>query len=127
VVTCQETDVVGAVALNQVVVLLVRERLDRGGVEALASLAQREVHGELPHDGLARPCGGGDQDAVAVLDLPAGPDLEVVEPEGVEVHELRDGGVGPRGPELRVRLGGGSHANTFTASGTHSTVRGNAP
>ena len=44
---------VRAVAAHQVTVLLVGQRLDRRGVEALAPGGQGQVHGELPDHGLA--------------------------------------------------------------------------
>ena len=42
VVTGQQPDAGGAVPLHQVGILLVRQRLDRGGVEALAAVRERE-------------------------------------------------------------------------------------
>ncbi len=53
VVAGEQPDVLGPVAAYKIVVLLVGERLDRRGVEALAALLQGEVDGELAHDGLA--------------------------------------------------------------------------
>ena len=53
---------------DEVVVLLVRQRLDRGGVEGLAPRGEGQVHRELPDDGLARPRRGRDEHALAVLD-----------------------------------------------------------
>jgi hypothetical protein len=50
------------------------------------------VDRELTDQGLARPGGGRDQDAVARLELLAGPDLEPVEVEVVEGGEVREEG-----------------------------------
>src|SRR5664280_734756 len=72
VVAGQQSDRRLAVAGDQVGVLLVRQRLDRRGVEALAAVAQRQVHGELADDGLAGAGGGGDQDALPRLQRPTG-------------------------------------------------------
>src|SRR2546429_9340910 len=80
---------------HQVGVLLVGQRLDRGRVEALTPLAEREVDGELPDHRLARPGGRGDQYARAVLDRSARAYLEVVELEvhaGSELGQLWIGG-----------------------------------
>ena len=44
-VTGQETDLVGPVAFDQIVVLLVGQRLDRGGVERLATRRQGQMDG----------------------------------------------------------------------------------
>ena len=53
VVAGEQAHRVAVVALDEVVVLLVRQRLDRRGVEALAALLERQVHRVLAHDGLA--------------------------------------------------------------------------
>lgn len=53
VVTGEEADLGGAVAPDEVGVLLVRQRLDGCRVEALAALGEGEVDGELADDGLA--------------------------------------------------------------------------
>ena len=94
VVAGEQADLVGAVALGQVVVLLVGEGLDRRGVEALAALGEGQVDGELADDGLARAGRGGDEDAAAVLQRLACLDLEGVEAELVQLAELCEcGGV----------------------------------
>ena len=54
VVAGQQADLGRPVAPDQIGVLLVGQRLDRGGVEALAPLGQRQVHRELPDHRLAR-------------------------------------------------------------------------
>src|SRR5664280_908635 len=88
VVAGQQSDRRLAVAGDQVGVLLVRQRLDRRGVEALAAVAQRQVHGELADDGLAGAGGGGDQDALPRLQRPTGLRLEVVQREAVAGGEI---------------------------------------
>ncbi len=93
VVAGQQADLLGAVAGHQVVVLLVRQGLDRRRVEGLASGRQGQVHRELADDGLARPGRGGDEHAAALLDLLAGPHLEVVEGEVVVGGEVAEDGV----------------------------------
>ena len=75
------------VAADQVGVLLVGQRLDRRGVEALAALGQGQVHGELADDGLARAGRRRDQHAVAALQRVAGLDLEVVKVKVIELPE----------------------------------------
>src|SRR5262249_25820474 len=117
----EEAQALGAVAGDEVVVLLVRQRLDRGGVERLAAGLEREVDRELAHDRLAGPGGSRDQDALAVLDDAAGAQLEVVQAELVETGERAEDRV-RRGVRAR-----GGHANTVSAPGAHSTVRGSAP
>src|SRR5699024_11182846 len=94
VVPGQQSDLFDAVALDQVVELLVGQRLDRCGVEAFGALTQRLVHGELADHGLTGPGGSGHQNAVAVLQFLARPDLERVEIEPVETLEGLDGRTG---------------------------------
>jgi hypothetical protein len=53
------------VAGHEVAELLVREGLQRGGVERLAARAQGQPDGELPHHRLAGTGRGGDQGALA--------------------------------------------------------------
>jgi hypothetical protein len=53
VVAGEQAHRVAVVALDEVVVLLVRQRLDRRGVEALAALLEGQMHRVLAHDGLA--------------------------------------------------------------------------
>ena len=79
----------GAVAADQVGVLLVRQRLDRRGVEALAALCQREVHGELADDRLAGAGRRRDQHAVPGVQRPARGQLEFVEFKAVQLLEGR--------------------------------------
>ncbi len=108
VVARQQAHLVGTVALDEVGVLLVRQRLDRRRVEALAALLEGQVHGELADDGLARAGRGGDEDAFAGLQRLAGLDLIRVQ---IECVHLAEGGQG-RGlfggadPGSGVPLGG---------------------
>src|ERR1700733_14592098 len=105
VVPGEQADRVGVVAPDQVVVLLVGERLDRRRVEALLVLRQREVDGVLADDGLARPGGGRDEDTVPVRQRGAGGNLERVEVEVVELTEAGELRGGLPFPELRVPFG----------------------
>jgi hypothetical protein len=77
-VTGEETDVAGPVAADEVGVLLVREGLDRRGVERLSPGRHREVDGELAHHRLAGAGRGRDEDAVAGRQRLARLDLERV-------------------------------------------------
>ena len=90
----QQADPFGAVALHQIAVLLIAERLDRGGVETLLPGGQGKVHGELAHHRLAGSGRGAHQYPVAALECLAGPHLERIEPEdqtGGEIGELGPG------------------------------------
>jgi hypothetical protein len=53
VVAGEQADASAVVAADEVGVLLVGQRLDRRGVEALAALGQRQVHGVLADHRLA--------------------------------------------------------------------------
>ena len=103
VVTGQQTDGVLAVAIDEVAVLLVGQRLDRRGVEALTSALQRQVNGELADHGLAGPGGCGDQHRLAAGERFAGLHLEGVQAEGVALTEPLDEGRWGRIP-LRLPL-----------------------
>ena len=81
------------VAAHQVGVLLVGQRLDRRGVEALAALGQRQVHGVLADHGLAGAGGRGHEHAVARAERTARLDLEGVEVEVVERAEAGQFGI----------------------------------
>jgi hypothetical protein len=78
----EQTDLISAVARDEIVVLLVAQRLQRRGVEALAARCQRQVHGEFADDGLA--CSGrrAHQNAVAAFQGRTRPLLKAVELEG---------------------------------------------
>ena len=86
----EQADLVGAVAADQVRVLLVGERLDGRRVERLAARREREVDRELPDHGLARAGRRGDQHAAAPLERLARVDLEVVEREAQQLAELAE-------------------------------------
>jgi hypothetical protein len=87
VVAGEQPDARGTVPGDEVVVLLVGQRLDRRRVEALAALGQGEVDGELADNGLAGPRGRCHQHAEARLQRLAGAHLEVVEAEDVPGRE----------------------------------------
>ena len=97
----------GAVAADQVGVLLVGQRLDRGGVEALAALGEGQEDRELADDGLAGAGRRGDQHPGPALHVRAGLALVVVEDEAVAVGERRQRRRALPGAESGVRLGGG--------------------
>ena len=120
VVAGEQPDPVGPVATDQVCVLLVRQRFDRRGVEALAALGEGEVD-ELAHHGLARPGRCGDQDALAGLQRPTGGHLERIELELVLVAEDRQlaGGLALPLPRSREPLSWGGHAPRLAAHRLH--------
>ncbi len=107
VVAGEQADLLGAVTAAQVGVLLVRQRLDGGRVEALLALLQGQVDGELAHDRLARAGGGGHQHTLPRFECLAGLDLEGVEAEVVHLAEGRERGglLGCPSPGCRVPLG----------------------
>lgn len=107
VVPGEQADLVGAVAADQVGELLVGQRLDRRGVEALAALLQGEVHGELADDRLARAGRGRDEHALPGLQRLARLDLVRVETEVVHLAERPESGrlLGCPEPESLVSLG----------------------
>ncbi len=126
VVAGEQADLLGAVAADQVVELLVRQRLDRRGVERLATGGERQVHRELADDRLAGPRGRGHEHAAAVLELAARAELEVVEGEGEPRGEVRQLRVLPVAAVagVGVRRGGHQGTSTRSASGATSTVTG---
>ena len=85
----QQADVLRAVAADQIVVLLVAQRLDRRGVEALSARRQRQVHRELADDGLARAGRRAHQHAVAAFQRLTRLPLERIEPKRQQLAELR--------------------------------------
>ena len=130
-----------AVTFDQVVVLLVGQRLDRRGVEALAgAAAQGQVHGELAHHRLAGAGGRAHQHPAAPLERLAGVALEIVEVEtesaanSVErrVRRPPSGGGVPLGGTSHTRkanapapaLPDGQVVSTRNAAGTLVTVTG---
>ena len=92
----EQADAFGSVAGHQIVVLLVAQRLDRRGVEALPPGGQRQVHRELADDGLAGTGRGTDQDTATVLERDAGVGLKGVQGERQARGEVA---------QLRTRLG----------------------
>ena len=77
----EQSDLVGAVASHEVGILLVRQGLDRRGVEGFPPGGQCQEHRELPHDGLAGAGGRGHQHPLSGGNRLARLDLEVVERE----------------------------------------------
>ena len=80
-VTGEQADALWAVPAHQIGVLLVAQRLDRRGVEALSACGQRQVDGELADHRLAGAGRRAHQHAVPVLQCLAGALLKVVERE----------------------------------------------
>lgn len=83
VVAGQQTDLVGSQPLDEVVVLLVREGLDRGRVERTQAIGPGGVDRVLGHDCLAATGGSGDEHRAPLVEGVEGPELEVVERERV--------------------------------------------
>ena len=77
----QQSDPFGTVARDQIVVLLIAQRLDRRGVKALLPGRQCKVDRELADDRLTRTGRSADQDAVTTLQRFAGLDLKRIQPE----------------------------------------------
>jgi len=101
VVSREQPDVLGSMPVDEVVVLLIGEGLDGSRVEALASLTQCQVDRELPHDRLARSCGGCHEDTRTGLQGLAGPDLERIQFESVLAREGSELGTLPTGSLTR--------------------------
>ena len=87
----QQAHPIGPVPGHQVVVLLVAQRLDGCGVEALGSARQRQPAGELPHHRLTGTSWGGHQHTLAVGQLPTSHHLEIVEGKVVASGEFGQG------------------------------------
>lgn len=81
-ITGQQPHSVLAVAVDQVMVFLVAQRFDGGGVEGLDVLFLGQEYCEVGHDGLAGTGGSGHQDVVTILQGGDGLQLEVVQREG---------------------------------------------
>jgi hypothetical protein len=77
----EQPDALRTVPADEVGVLLVAQRLDGRGVEALSACGQRQVDGEFADHRLAGPGRRAHQDAVSVLQSGAGAQLELVEGE----------------------------------------------
>ena len=95
VVAREQADAVRAVRADEVAVLLVRERLQRGRVERLRPLGERPGDRVLGDEGLARPGRRGDEHRAARVERVERARLERVERER------------PLGRERRPDLGGG--------------------
>ena len=100
----QQPDRLLAVGGDEVGVLLVRESLDRCRVEALATLPQGQVHGELAHDGLSGPCRSRHQHTFAGFEGRTSRPLEGVEREGIAGGEIGQGRAVRAGRAHTVRL-----------------------
>ena len=87
-VTGEKADVFLAVGGDELAVLLVRERLERRGVEGLAARPQGPVDAVGGHERLARPGRGGDQDRVVGVDRRECVALEVVGRKGKLADEV---------------------------------------
>ena len=83
VVAGQQANAIGAVPPGQIAVLLVRERLDRRGVEDLSPCRQREGDGVLRDDRLTRAGWRGDEHGLTGVERVEGADLKGVEREVV--------------------------------------------
>ena len=95
-VTGEQADLLRTVSTYQIVVLLVAQRLDWRGVEALPARSQGHVHGELPHHRLTGAGRCADQDAVSALQRLARALLKVIQPKRQllgEARQLGSGGV----------------------------------
>ena len=79
VIPGQQTHPGGAVPGHEVPELLVRQGLQRGGVEGLPAGRQGPLHGVLGHYGLARAGGGGDQHRLPLVERADRFQLEVIE------------------------------------------------
>ena len=98
---------------DEIVVLLIRQRLDRRRVEALLPDGQREVHRKLADNRLAGTGRCSDQNAVTVFERLTCLDLEWIEDEPV-----------PGGEAVELARAHGP-ASTRSAPGTHSQSTGN--
>src|SRR5690606_30883118 len=117
----EEPDLGLSVAPHEVGVLLVRQCLDRCGVEGLAVRSQREVHRELPDDRLARSRGRRDQDAAALLERAARGDLELVEREVEQCSQFSQRGA-VRG-RVRVVVVGGARLARYVHVRPYASTR----
>jgi hypothetical protein len=76
--------------VDEIVELLVRQRLDRRGVETLAPGSQSELNSEFANDGLSSAGGSRDQNTSTGLKGLTRFDLETVETEFVCSDETRE-------------------------------------
>ena len=112
----EQPDLVGAVAADEVGVLLVRQSLDRRGVEGFSPGGQCQEHRELPHDGLAGAGGCGHQHPLAEGNGLARAHLEVVESEVESLGKRVD-------PGLCGARGGGHAAQVTSGAGDKDVQR----
>ncbi len=84
VVPRQEPDALGAVTSDEIVVLLIRQRLDGGRVEGLLPPGQRIGHGVLGHHRLARTRRRGHENGMTSVEDVDRATLKLVEHEVVE-------------------------------------------
>ena len=96
VVAREQANATGAPARGEVAELLVRERLQRRGVEGLAPGGERTLDAVLGHHGLPRSGRRRDQYRLAGLQGPDRAELEVVERERVALREAFDAGHGAK-------------------------------
>ena len=89
-VPSQQADLLVAPDLAEIPVLLVRERLDRRGIDGSRVVLARHEDSELANDGLARAGRRSDQDRVAVRERADGVELKVIELVGLLGGELVD-------------------------------------
>ena len=78
-IASQQAHGVLAVFCDEVVVLLVAQRLDGRGVKALRAAGERQGDGELAHDGLAGAGGSAYEHSPIVLDGLTALELEVIQ------------------------------------------------
>ena len=83
----QETDATRSVQSAQLVVLLVRERLQRRCVEGPLAALEYPTDRVVGHQRLAGPGGGAHEDVDVLVDRVDGLDLESVQAEGEAVDE----------------------------------------
>ena len=86
----EQTYLLRPMPVDEVVELLVRQRLDRRGVETLAPGSQSELNSEFADDGLSSAGGSRDQNASTGLKGLTRFDLETVETEFVCSDETRE-------------------------------------
>ena len=92
VVAGQQPDALAAVGRHEVAVLLVRQRLERRGVEAFPPAVQRALDRELGHHRLAGAGRRGDQHRMTGVQRLDRVDLERIEREVIPLGERRWGG-----------------------------------
>ena len=130
VVPRQQPDPAGAVGRHEVAELLVRERLQRRRVEALAPVTDRAIDRVLPHHGLPGARRGRDQHRLPPVEGLHGRDLEIVQGERVPLGERPGGGhgvsLGSPGSAQRIAAGFGPTIR-LRAPGTTSNVAGAGP